>query len=306
MLSVSVFLIESLYFTVMYILFYRCLIIQLTALWIQKRNSMSSINICGLKPEQEATCHCFVGLFFCLSPICCFIFPSSSSDCPSLCSSLSQSSLWDLVTHPSILLPASRLQPIPWSYDCICAQYPSSHFPLISKKYFLLLLHSGPSGPRCSPRAAFYKLATSLSGSCLYLSLLLFLYFPNFHSLLHFVFLSGWLVSLSLQTAVASFFLCSHESMTPIPVCHLPVASLSFFSSPRLSFLLIPSYTEHGFASFPPPRLKGKVTVYSMPARSSNAQHHFQYSAPCFNDPLCSFCFSLHLSLLYTLHLIFF
>lgn len=104
---------------------------------------------------------------------------------------------------------------------------------------------------------------------------------------------------------MASFFLCSHESMTPIPVCHLPVASLSFFSSPRLSFLVIPSYTEDGFASFPAPRLKGEVTVYSMPARGSNAQHHFQYSAPCFNDPLCSFCFSLHLSLLYTLHLIF-
>lgn len=63
----------------------------------------------------------------------------------------------------------------------------SSDFP----KIFLTPSPQWPLWTTLLPTCSLYKLATSLSGSCLYLSLLLFLYFLNFHSLLHFVFLSG-------------------------------------------------------------------------------------------------------------------
>lgn len=73
------------------------------------------------------------------------LFPfSSSADCPSLCSPLSQSSLWDLVRHPSILLPASHLDQFPGGIGCIRCLVPLSSF---SPDFQTMFLTRSPHRP---------------------------------------------------------------------------------------------------------------------------------------------------------------
>lgn len=133
--------------------------------------------------------------------------------------------------------------------------------------------------PVCHGSAAFYKLAASPFGYCLYLSLL-FLYFFNSHSFLYFVFLSGWLVvSPPTDPAVALESMYGHASVTHIPVYHLPVPSfVILFALPLLSCdSLIYCY---GVVSFLTPWLKVKATSFS-PDLQEPALHGTIFSLQC-------------------------
>ena len=110
--------------------------------------------------------------------------------------------------------------------------------------------------------------------------------------ILHFSFLSGWLV-VSLQTLLWLYSLCIVMHQWPQSLSAITMGLLChpfLCSAPAL--LRFP-HKLHCVVSFLAPWLKVKVTsISTIPARGFSAQHNFLYSAPCFSDPL--FCFSFH------------